>query len=106
MHGESVTVEAARAFLKDVDPMWRAFWFHMHLVAKNLEEFAAGLTQISDEVFAYHVSGQKNDLAKWVQEVVGDSALAALLATVASKEEAARQVADRVAMLKSALQNG
>jgi hypothetical protein len=106
MYGNAVTADIARTYLKDVEPMWRAFWFHMHLVAKNLEEFAQGMTQISDEVFAYHVSGQKNDLAKWVQEVIGDSTLAAQLAIVTSKDDAARLVAERVAALKSALENG
>ena len=51
----------------------------MHSMAKNLEEFAAGLGEISDEVFVFHVSGQKNDLARWVREVVGDAVLAAEL---------------------------
>jgi hypothetical protein len=93
----------AEMFLKDVEPMWRAFWFHMHLVAKNLEEFADGLTTISDEVFAYHVSGQKNDLERWTREVIGDAALANELGGVATKEDAARIVADRVKELRAAL---
>ncbi|HSD12787.1 MAG TPA: hypothetical protein VLC10_04475 [Patescibacteria group bacterium] len=94
--------EVAEMYLKDAEPLWRAFWFHMHLMAKNLIEFSAGLDTISDEVFAYHVSGQKNDLSRWVQEVVGDAALAHALADVTTKEEAASIVRDRVAELKRA----
>lgn len=94
--------DVAEMYLKDADPMWRAFWFHMHLMAKNLVEFSEGLDTISDEVFAYHVSGQKNDLSRWVQEVVGDAALAHALADVKSKDEAAAIVRERVAELKRA----
>lgn len=100
---DSVSPETARLYLKDVDPMWRAFWFHMHLMAKNLREFADGLGTISDDVFAYHVSGQKNDLARWVQEVVGDSELATTLTLVHDKEQAAAAAKARVAELESAL---
>lgn len=102
MTSQSVSPATARMYLKDVEPMWRAFWFHMHLVAKNLEEFGAGVGTISDEVFEYHVSGQKNDLSRWVQEVIGDSTLAAGLAEVKSQHEAAAVVATRLAELKAA----
>ena len=102
MHDDQVSAEEARMYLKDVEPMWRAFWLHMHLVARNLEEFADGIGRISDDVFAYHVSGQKNDFAKWVQEVIGDSALARSLAGVSTKEDAARIVGERVDVLKRA----
>lgn len=93
----------AEMYLKDVEPMWRAFWFHMHLVAKNLEEFAEGMTAISDEVFAYHVSGQKNDFERWAREVIGDASLANELEEVATKEDAAHIVAARVKELKATL---
>lgn len=93
--------ERARMYLKDVEPLWRAFWFHMHLMAKNLEEFAAGLGQISDDVFAYHVSGQKNDLARWTGEVIGDAELSQRLAAVRSKEEAAAVARERLEELKA-----
>jgi hypothetical protein len=103
MAEERVTEELARIYLRNVEPMWKAFWFHMHLVAKNLEEFSEGMGQISDEVFAYHASGQKNDFAGWVQEVIGDSVLARRLEAVATKEETARVLRERVAELKKGL---
>lgn len=95
-----VTKEIAEEYLRDIDPPWKAFWFHMHSVAKNLREFAEGLDGISDEVFEYHVEGQKNDLAKWVHEVVGDSVLARALEEVADQHEAARIVSERVEVLE------
>ncbi len=75
----------------------------MHLVAMNLAQFADGLEQISDEVFAYHLGGQKNDLARWVQEVIGDAELAVALKNVQNKEEATRVTRDRVNELKKAV---
>lgn len=102
MRRETVAKEIAQEYLRDIDPMWKAFWLHMHLVAKNLEEFSAGLATISDEVFAYHLGGEKNDFAKWTREVIGDAVLARDLQDVKTKEDAARIVAERVAELKKA----
>jgi hypothetical protein len=99
----AVSAEIAREYLRDVQPMWKAFWFHMHLVAKNLEEFAEGLSQISDDVFAYHSSGQKNDLADWIHEVIGDSVLARQLRAVRTKDEASLVVHNRLVELQRAL---
>lgn len=97
-----VESETAVMYLKDVEPLWRAFWFHMHLMARNLREFGEGLGTISDEVFAYHVSGQKNDLSRWVHEVIGDAALAEDLRAVKDQHEGARMVRERVAELEAA----
>ncbi len=100
---EAVSEEIARQYLRDIEPKWKDFWFHMHLVAGNLKEFADGLGQINDEVFAYHASGQKNDLAAWVQEVVGDSVLARELLSVKTRAEAEQVVRARVTELEDAL---
>lgn len=97
------TEELARHYLRDIEPPWRAFWLHMHLLCRNLEEFAAGLATIDDEVFVYHSSGQKNDLAAWVQEVVGDSELARALWAARNQREAAAAATARVALLKKIL---
>jgi alpha-amylase len=102
MLSETVDAKTATLYLRDVTPLWRAFWFHMHLMAKNLREFADGIGTISDEVFFYHVSGEKNDFARWVQEVIGDASLARALSGVGTKEEAAAIVRERLAQLEAA----
>lgn len=103
MHNACVVSKPdAELYLKDVTPLWRAFWFHMHLMARNLAEFADGLGTISDDVFAYHVSGQKNDLSRWIREVIGDATLAADLAVVTTKEQAANAVRARLDELRLA----
>jgi len=91
----------AAGFLKDVDPLWRAFWFHMHLMAKNLPEFAEGLDAISDDIYDYHVSGHKNEIARWVQEVIGDGELGRALMDVPDRKAAAQIVRTRIAELKA-----
>jgi len=91
----------AQGFLKDVDPLWRAFWFHMHLMARNLAEFAEGLEAIDDAVYDYHVSGHKNEIARWVQEVIGDAELARALTDVPDHRQAARLVRERIGELKT-----
>lgn len=100
MSDETISEEIANEYLRDIEPMWKAFWFHMHLTAKNLEEFAEGMGQIDDDIFRYHTSGQKNDLVRWVREVIGDSVLARELSSIDSREEAARLVRTRVDALK------
>lgn len=104
MHDDHVDAATAKLYLKDVDPLWRAFWFHMHLMAKNLKEFGEGLGTISDEVFAYHCGGEKNDLSRWVREVIGDVELARELDKVKNQAEAAAIVRERVAVLESRAQ--
>ncbi|MFN2224210.1 MAG: hypothetical protein ACK2UH_16765 [Candidatus Promineifilaceae bacterium] len=98
-----VAEEVAHYYLRDIEPPWKGFWFHMHSMARNLSEFAEGVQDITDEVYNYHNSGQKQDFAAWVQEVVGDSMLARKLLAVSNKEEAAKVVQERVAELKKAL---
>ncbi len=102
MHDFHVDAKTAKLYLKDVDPLWRAFWFHMNLMAKNLKEFGEGLGTISDEVFAYHCGGEKNDLARWVREVIGDAELAQALDSVKNQADAAALVNERVSMLAQA----
>jgi hypothetical protein len=103
MSEPQVTKDLAQHFLRDIEPRWKAFWFHMHLMAKNLTEFAVGMGDLTEEVYRYHCSGQKNDFVSWIQEVVGDSELARRLHSVDGKEEAARVVQARVKELQAAL---
>src|SRR5690606_22307598 len=98
---DPITESIADEYLKEVTPPWRWFWFHIHLVAKDLEGFGEGLAQISDDVFRYHVSGQKNDISKWVHDVIGDTVLSRQLRDIKTKEEAESMVRDRVSKLKT-----
>ncbi len=96
MEPTCINPEAARAYLADVQPLWRAFWMHMHLMVKNLDELSVALSAIDDDIYRYHAVSHEHQLARWVQEVIGDSTLAAMLRTATSREQAAELVARRV----------
>ena len=72
-------------------------------MARNLEEFAAGLAEIDDGVYDYHVQGHSQDLSRWVREVAGDGALADAMEKVHTRSEAAELVAMRVKELKKVI---
>ncbi len=97
---EAITKETAEHYLRDISPMWRAFWFHMHLYAKNLVEFSAGLEEIENGIYLYHAEGHKNDFSRWIREVVGDGALADKLEKVRTRVEATEVTKRRVAELQ------
>lgn len=66
----------------------QCFWFHFGPIVKNLGELRDALDTISDELFLYHVNKERNDIAKWVQEVFGDEALATKLIRVRTRRGA------------------
>ena len=103
MPADKLSREIADDYLRTVDPPWRGFWLSMHLVAMNLVDFAHGLSLVDQHSFAEHVSGDKNDVARWVREVVGDGVLARRLNGVTTSAEAAIIVRTRVEELKAAL---
>ncbi len=70
----------AKRYLAEASPAWKAFWFHNGPVVRSLSQMAATLPKVSPEMFAHHVAGGKNDIAAWIDDVIGDQTLAADLA--------------------------
>ena len=64
------------------------FWAHGGHIFCNLAEFKNALEAMNDEAFAYHVNKDKNDLAKWVEEVLADKTLAKKLRTITKRAPA------------------
>jgi hypothetical protein len=87
--------------LTDV-PESQFFILHDGRVIKNLPELKAAMEQMSEETFRYHVSGENNDFANWVREVIGDQELAADLARIPDRVELATRIAKRTSRLLSA----
>jgi len=52
------------------------FWVNNGPVLKNLNELYEALMSMNDETFAHHVGDDRNDFAKWVDEVLQDPDLA------------------------------
>jgi hypothetical protein len=94
-----VTRAVSKSWIADV-PQDKVFCGHDGHVIKNLEELVAALREMSEETFRYHVTADRNDFSKWVQDVIGDHELSTELQNIGSKEQAAKIVADRVARLK------
>jgi hypothetical protein len=91
--------EVTRSWLADV-PADKVFWCHDGRVLKNLEELSAALREMSDETFAHHVTSDKNDFSKWVQEVIEDQELSIRLRNASSRSQAYEAVANRLSRLK------
>lgn len=57
-------------------PGEQCFWVSDGKVLSNLVELKEALAQMSEDVFAYHVTKERNDFAEWIEHVLGDAELA------------------------------
>ena len=72
-------------------PPDKAFWVNGGPVITDLQQLREALArEISDEQFVHHVTGDKNDFARWVEEVLGDTQCARALREARSRTEALR----------------
>ena len=95
-----VTKGEARKYLGDCAPE-QCFWVNNGPILKNLGELADSLQQISDETYNHHVSREKNDFSRWVNDVIGDQQLANELLSSKNKESAAKKLQKRLNSLKT-----
>jgi hypothetical protein len=93
------TKAVSKSWLANV-PEDKVFWCHDGRIIKNVEELSAGLQQMSEETFRYHVTEQRNDFSKWIQDAIGDYELSTEQQNTGTKDQAAKVVADRIAWLK------
>lgn len=68
------------------------FWVTDGSVLRDLTELALAFGSMDDTVFIYHVSGERNDFADWVEHVLEDAACAADLRATATPKKAATVV--------------
>jgi hypothetical protein len=72
-------------------PPDKAFWVSGGPVLTDLQQLRDALDRdISDEQFVHHVTGDKNDFARWVEDVLGDTKCARALQQARSRTEALR----------------
>lgn len=57
-------------------PDEQCFWVTDGKVLSNLVELKEALAQMTEDVFAYHVTKERNDFADWIEHVLGDAELA------------------------------
>lgn len=56
-----------------------SFWVVDGQILNSLVSLAEALSSMEKEVYAHHVTAEKNDFADWVEKVLGDSACAVAL---------------------------
>jgi hypothetical protein len=82
--------------LKEKVPTEYVFWCHDGSVFTDVSELAAGLMNMTDEIFAYHCNPEKQDFSNWIRDVIGDEILADELARAADRLQAADCVSIRL----------
>ncbi len=78
----------------------KAFWVNNGPILKSLNDFSQAAKKLTPAQFAHHVNKQKNDFAKWINEVIGDNSLAVKLKSFKSGEAMSKAAAERIASLK------
>lgn len=95
-----VTKQEAEYYLREVPPDQR-FWVNNGPILRNLEDLANFLPNIKDEAFRHHVNRDKNDFSTWINDVIGDKALANELVSSKSRDSAIKKVQKRLGFLRN-----
>ena len=80
------------------------FYFFNGKSTASLDELEKILGEIEDSVVDFHLERDPNDIAKWVNDVIGDYLLAEILCESTSREQMITFVADHIVMLRDALE--
>lgn len=96
---KKMTKECAESFLRDVAPE-QCFWVNNGPIIGNLSSLPKALKEISKETFLHHVNKDKNDFTVWINDVIGDKALAGELLKVKSKDALLKKIEARAKLLK------
>jgi Domain of unknown function (DUF5679) len=91
----TMTKAISKSSLSDVAAD-KVFWCHDGRVIKNLDELGVALREMSDDTFRYHVTADRNDFSKWVEDVIGDHELSAKLRNCSTRSQAGKVVAGRI----------
>ncbi|MEM2918801.1 MAG: hypothetical protein QXY62_04820 [Candidatus Altiarchaeota archaeon] len=86
--------------LSDVAPE-KAFWFCNGIIVKNLQDMPKVLNSIDEKTFAYHVNNEKNDIARWIYDVIQDEALAKSIEKLKKKSTMSRRIQGRIEYLNN-----
>jgi hypothetical protein len=78
----------------------KRFFCHDGCISRNLSELSDCFARMTQDIYNYHVTGQKNDFSNWINDVLGDTKLAADLMNLVSPSEAARVTRARILLLR------
>ncbi len=77
-------------------PGEQCFWMSDGKILADLVELRDALASMSDDVFAYHVSKNRNDFADWIENVLQDMELATALRKTKKATTAHQAVVSRL----------
>ncbi len=95
--------ERIKYILREVDAN-EAFIMKNGIKLYSLEDLTDALRIISDDIYNYHVTHERNDFATWVRDVFNDLTLAARLYAAKNRFDAADKVEERIEFLKKRLE--
>ena len=95
-----ITKEIADRMLGEVAPE-KQFYCADGKYLKSLTELKVALEEMSDEIYRYHSNEIKTDFSNWVRDVIGDAKLSRDLLKSASRTQAEKNVANRIAWLQN-----
>ena len=84
--------------LADV-PKEYAFRCHDGLILQNMKQLGGALNTMTDENYVFHANTEKNDFSNWVRDIIKDEMLANDLQKATNRAQAAKLVANRMAIL-------
>lgn len=87
-------VKKTKKLLINVEPE-KSFWVCNGEIFKNLKELVDGLERMTEEVFNYHVTKEKNDFVNWIKDVFKDEKLACDLKKAKTPKTAAKKNKDK-----------
>lgn len=80
------------------------FYFTGGEVVHSTEDLKKTLEKVTDQAVEFHMERTPNDIAKWVNDVIGDYILGEILSEATNRNQMLTFVADHSVMLKEALQ--
>ncbi len=80
-------------------PKEYAFRCHDGLILQSLKQLGSALNSMTDEIYVFHANTKKNDFSNWVRDIIKDGMLANDLQKVTNRAQAAKLVANRMAVL-------
>ena len=95
-----ITGEMAERMLGEVKDEKQFFCFDGKCM-KSLAELETALGEMTDDTYRYHSNEVKTDFSNWVRDVFGDDKLSRDLMKSTSRTQAAKNVASRIAWLRS-----
>ena len=96
---KQISKKEARKLLAIVKPE-KSFWLNNGPIISSLRHLPKAIDEADYNAFRHHVNENKNDFARWIEEVIGDSKLACDLKRIKTRKDFLDKLKSRVNYLK------